>query len=277
MVTHELHLLDLVGSNPTPATIMNKYVTHTRIYVSILFIGLSFLSFGKVSLATTYFSTTTQDNRVESSSPTTNYGTGTFLQQGSSPSGVVINRPLLNFTLPNLTGQTVSTVKLYLYQYSSALTTTIEAYKLTRTDWHETQSTWNIFKTANNWTTAGGDYSTLYGTSSVGTATQWYSWDLATSTLTFDGSTINILLKGTAETDANDDYHLFYSLNYTTNDDLRPYIEVIYATTTVASSTTYATSTPEGMALNFGFAIIITIFSAGATASILNHFSSKKS
>jgi hypothetical protein len=30
--------------------------------------------------------------------------------------------------------------------------------RITRTDWVEAESTWNIYKTGSNWTTAGGDY-----------------------------------------------------------------------------------------------------------------------
>lgn len=36
----------------------------------------------------------------------------------------------------------------------------MSAYKLTRADWVYNQATWNIYKTANNWTTDGGDYTT---------------------------------------------------------------------------------------------------------------------
>ena len=43
--------------------------------------------------------------------------------------------------------------------------------RITRSDWVYTQATWNIYKTANNWTAAGGDISTPQATFTSPTAT----------------------------------------------------------------------------------------------------------
>jgi len=64
-------------------------------------------------------------------------------------------RDLLRFTTPNLSG-TISDIKLYLYAWDiQASGSTVTCYKCLRTDWVESEVTWNIYKTGSNWTTAG--------------------------------------------------------------------------------------------------------------------------
>ena len=84
-----------------------------------------------------------------------------------------------------MAGKTPITATLSLNYFSwgtnDPVGKTIYFYKLTRTDWHETQSTWNIYKTGNNWTTPGGDYvtSSPAGASQVAPAGYgWVAWDV---------------------------------------------------------------------------------------------------
>lgn len=99
--------------------------------------------------------------------PTTNLDTsmdvGLFFSGGSK---AVSRRSLITFDLASalsgsalvagdlVTGAQLDIDVLTIVGASSEPAT---MHRVTRADWVESQMTWNIYKTANNWTTAGGD------------------------------------------------------------------------------------------------------------------------
>jgi len=128
-----------------------------------------------------------KDNRIQNSNPTTNYGTETFSNIGKGYFGDV-NYWLGEFTvawgvdIPAGAIITGASLQLWMYQINSLGMATL-AQRLLRTDWHETQSTWNIYKTSNNWTTAGAlsngnDFtSTDQSSSAVPAAHTWMTFN----------------------------------------------------------------------------------------------------
>ena len=126
------------------------------------------------------------DNFLDLSVPTTNWGTTTFIRlmiQG----GIDEKRGLIKAPLtfdPTISISITSTVLwMYCYAIGNARSVKVERVLL---DWHETQSTWTIYSTGNNWNTAGcggsgTDYITTNSvTTSIFTASNWYSWDIST-------------------------------------------------------------------------------------------------
>ncbi len=108
------------------------------------------------------------DSHLEYGNPTTNRGSQTTLQCGwEYPLTRNENkfRPCLMFTvegngkLPSAPKSHLGDVTLVLYQHNNSMTGDMDctAFDCTRV-WVEPQVTWNIWKTANNWTAGGGDY-----------------------------------------------------------------------------------------------------------------------
>lgn len=99
---------------------------------------------------------------IDGSYSNLNYGTSTQAPIGHQHVlGVDVNcRGLYRFSLAELpSGSTVTSATLTLYITGGTFTDHSEFYckLLGRTDWVESQATWNIYKTGSNWTTAGGD------------------------------------------------------------------------------------------------------------------------
>jgi hypothetical protein len=112
--------------------------------------------------ATTYSSqpdgTTGLDTLMQSDNPTTNYGTSTTLNVGEHNAATSKNRTLIFFDLSSIPANaTINSATLSLWQVSesSSNARTLRVYRDLRS-WSESQATWNIFSTGNNWGTAGG-------------------------------------------------------------------------------------------------------------------------
>ena len=114
------------------------------------------------------------DNWIREGNPTTNYGTtGTMLIGFISGNGIA--RGLIKFDLTKGTNpinstkavvSTDATLTLYCDEYFT--TKTLAAYECLR-NWVESESTWNIYSTGNNWTTVGaGSAGNDYNSTSVG-------------------------------------------------------------------------------------------------------------
>lgn len=102
----------------------------------------------------------TKDTYLGEAAPNTNFGGEANLWMSDIAAAVV--RSIIEFDLSTMAGKTPITAIFSLNYYSAPAVDpvgkTIYVYKLTPTDWVELQATWNIYKTANNWTAAGGDY-----------------------------------------------------------------------------------------------------------------------
>jgi hypothetical protein len=106
--------------------------------------------------------TAAKDTYMRQSAATTNYG-NSYLEVYSTVGAV--RRSILEFSLAGIAaGSTIVSAVMSIYKYDQSSTSpvgrTYWAYKLTRTDWVEAQATWNIYKTSNNWSSAGGDFVT---------------------------------------------------------------------------------------------------------------------
>ncbi len=113
---------------------------------------------------------TGRDSYVAENAATTNYGTSTVIRAGDE-GGKTTNtdRMLLYFDASSLVGagvvgSDITAVTLTYYSQGGSGSGSppyqhgIYKLKNTRQDWVEGEVTWNIYKTANSWTTAGGDY-----------------------------------------------------------------------------------------------------------------------
>lgn len=97
----------------------------------------------------------TPDNWMDNGNATTNNGTGVGIQVGRNFVGNVF-RGLLEFNVNDIpNGSTITAASLTINITVVNSPTKHTMCRLRRADWSETQSTWNIYKTSNNWSTAG--------------------------------------------------------------------------------------------------------------------------
>jgi hypothetical protein len=181
---------------------------------------------------------TGKDNFLSGYLKTTNYSTLTTVSVLSWAEGSY--RPILEFTHSIPINASITSAVLSLsyseiaYLAADPVGRTYWAYRLTRTDWVEGQSTWNIYKTGSSWTTVGGDYTTTDGASVVmPNATglpKWVNWTVTAQvqTAVTAGTPIEFLLRdgteGGVATGA-----AFFSKEYTTDTTLCPKLVVTYS------------------------------------------------
>jgi len=103
-----------------------------------------------------------KDNYVDNTYPTLNFGTQQMASAVWGPTFSEICRAIFEFAITWGTdipaGSTITAATLYLYIYQC--TGSQEAYKaqrLIRSDWHETQSNYDRYKTGSNWTSPGAN------------------------------------------------------------------------------------------------------------------------
>jgi hypothetical protein len=195
------------------------------------------------------------DTMLVLNSPTTNYGT-----LGEIDIGELNNAPnnpyrgLIQFDFSLIEGNATSaTFSLWMFGTDFADNAgTLSWYRM-KTDWVETQATWNIRKTATNWTAAGGfDADDCEQTAIVSRSTtaseaagekQWTAWDLTLLSAMFGASpsfTNNGVL-GKQVTELNDGYQ-FRSSDWTTANQ-RPKMVIEWS----------ASSSSGGLLVWFGF------------------------
>ncbi|GAI53047.1 unnamed protein product, partial [marine sediment metagenome] len=129
-----------------------------------------------------------KDGRMNSGEPDTNFGSEIRFLTHSPCSPTSGQRSILEFDISDLpAGGVISTAKLKLYYHwyyaplGDPVGRHIWAYKLTRTDWVESEFTWNIYKTGSNWTITGGDFVTINPDgdfSDVPPGYGWMEWDI---------------------------------------------------------------------------------------------------
>jgi len=175
----------------------------------------------------------TADNVLLSAFPTTNYGTSVNLNVGRVDASGGIYRSLLKFdcsALPNYITVTFALLRFYVYAVVGSSGRTLWAYRLTRTDWTETGSTWNNYKAGSTWTAAGGDWTVTNGVSVSGPAVgNWVTWDVATQinyAIANTNKIAHFLMKDGTETDGQATG--LYSNNYTDDTTKCPKLTLTY-------------------------------------------------
>lgn len=116
-----------------------------------------------------------KDTHIRKEAATTNYYTSESLLACGAFTYETIpleDKPILEFevvwgsTIPTGATITSATLRLYMYQYSlNPSGNALYAYRMLRTDWFQTSTTWNEYKYGSSWATAGGwgsgtDYTT---------------------------------------------------------------------------------------------------------------------
>ncbi len=179
-----------------------------------------------------------KDNWLYEGAATSNFGTSVDIQVNNTPAGYV-QRSILEFAINWGTdipaGATITSATLNLYYYNHGANDpagrTYWAYRLTRTDWVEIQSTWNIYKTGSNWTAPGGDYTATDGASlAVPAGYGWMAWNVLAQVQYAQTNTVNVefLVKDGTEDDATQYYALFHSNNYVVDTSLCPKLVIAY-------------------------------------------------
>ncbi len=176
-----------------------------------------------------------KDNFVDESEPTTNYGTNETLWAWDLLN--FLQHTLLHFGISSVpSGASIISATLSLYCFIIVGdANSIGVYKLTQPTWHETQSTWNIYKTGNSWDTAGGDFVTSNPSSGSATpsADAWMEVDVqAIVQDAVDNSLdVHLLAKFITEgqTGATDSHPRFRSSNYTADTTQRPKLVIAYS------------------------------------------------
>lgn len=134
-----------------------------------------------------------KDTRIHEGNPTTNYGSESDFRTSAPFYSGNTQRALCEFSIswgvdiPAGATLTAATLYLYYFDYGAGddpQTRTIYADRLIRLDWVELEATWNIYKAASNWTTAGcgsdgNDYEDDNRASDVVPGSWgWMDWDV---------------------------------------------------------------------------------------------------
>lgn len=177
-----------------------------------------------------------KDTYLYSPDPDGNYGTDAQLRLNDK--SIYTQRPILEFDISDLpAGATLISATLQLYYFycdAPSAGKTVWAYKLTRTNWVETEATWNSYKTGSSWTTKGGDYVTFNpsgGKTTVPASFGWMSWGvLAIVQDAYDSANpAEFLVKfETEELPSGGVLVIFHSNNYTGDASLCPKLVIEY-------------------------------------------------
>lgn len=183
-----------------------------------------------------------KDSYITSGAATTNFGTNTNIGVGEDSGGANISRTAIAFDLssiPSSNTTSAATLTTTITTDESSNARDFKIYRILR-DWVEAEITWNIWKTANNWTTAGAgsdgndtDLTTVWGSVSMGASdTGAKVWTFSSTGLTeldkfINGTYSNYgwLLK--ADTETNDRY-FFASSDHATSGS-RPLLEITHS------------------------------------------------
>ena len=172
----------------------------------------------------------TTDNYLRNTAANTNYGTDVSIIIST---GSTVRNTIICFDLSSISpGVTVTASTITLRCEDSTATDTFLFYRLLR-NWNETQSTWNIYSTGNNWTASGGAYNNSDRNSVIS----------ASATVTSDNGFKNITSAQLAAdvqdminnpsinygwiVIATNSYHMF-DTRHATDTTRRPYLTITY-------------------------------------------------
>lgn len=184
---------------------------------------------GVAKAETTVDLSPSRDCYILSSSASTSYCSATTIKVGSTSSRR--NRLLLHFNVAGAipSGNVVKSARLYLYvtARSTVSSVPVEARRVTRA-W-TTAASWNKHSAAGSWSTPGGDFAGVDGTSSIGgSASTWVQWDLTAAVTQWQQGSANngLLLKQAIEgSPANEVSIASMEAGQTSR---RPYLRVTY-------------------------------------------------
>ena len=178
------------------------------------------------------------DACFKENNPTNPFGLATTFEINKYGSGDHANGAIKFSGLSKIVGPvTVTAATLYLWNTPAVgATSTISAFRLLR-NWVETEVTWNVFSSGNNWTTGGGlgaatdRVAAASGSGVIGSASGQYF------PITGLAADVEAWINGTANnygwllerTDgANDSTYQVFTSSQSTDDFQRPYLEVTY-------------------------------------------------
>lgn len=173
------------------------------------------------------------DTSIYQGAPTQNRN-GSGLNVGDRASSLILMRTLIKFDLSTLPSDAVisaATMSLYADFDGSSNARTFRVYR-TKRAWVETQATWNVYSTGNNWSTAGGFHVDDCEQTDIGsraftateTINQFKDFTLAPTTKAGLDLGNGWLVK--ADTEVDDEYQFVDSDNATAAN--RPKLEIIY-------------------------------------------------
>ena len=171
-----------------------------------------------------------KDTDIRSGEATVNRGAQTLLvvaQTTSTYSGIVEFAVDWGVDIPS--GATVNKAETELYVSYTAGTGTYTVARLLRLDWVELQATWNIYKTDNNWTTAGAghdgdDYTSTDAVGITIDSTGWKKWDITNQVKTAQTNDVDVAFRLTT----GGAIIFIHSKEYETDTTLRPKLTIEY-------------------------------------------------
>ena len=189
------------------------------------------------------------DTFISNFAATTNYGTSAELQVGESNADAAVQRGLLKFDLSSIpSGSTITSAILTLTLYHAGSfrasnNRTMYANRMKRA-WVESEATWNIYSSGNNWATAGGGTNasdvdfTAFGNVAMTTSDA----DESEKSITLSASLVQEWLDGTFTNNGlmlsmgteSDDMYIFHSSDGATSSK-RPKLVITYTSNTSIS------------------------------------------
>ena len=176
-----------------------------------------------------------EDTDIAEGAKTSNYGSQTYMRLDAYSGDA--RRGLVKMSLSELpAGAVISTAVFSIYYYYKSIGDpngeACTLYKLRRSDWVEAQATWNIYKTSNNWGTAGAGNTSTDIDTSITAATTFpasYGWlDFDAKSIVEDAVANSLDFNVRISTAASGDYPRVYSKEYNTDTTRRPKLVIDY-------------------------------------------------